>query len=129
MDSFPTFTKTWHNTTYSTIDPTVPTRPEVSAAGNNIFIAGGGYGIGASIAMSFARASACDIIICGRTATRLQETKATVKKATSMRVHVFTADVTDEGAMTAIFKKVGSTIGRVDMLVAQCWVPARAETS
>jgi NAD(P)-dependent dehydrogenase (short-subunit alcohol dehydrogenase family) len=115
MDNIPTFTKTWHNTTYSAIDPT---RPELSAAGKTIFVTGGGYGIGASIVMSFARAGARDIIITGRTATRLQETKAKVEKAMSTRVHVFTADVTDEEAIAAIFKEVGSTIGRVDVLVA-----------
>jgi NAD(P)-dependent dehydrogenase (short-subunit alcohol dehydrogenase family) len=115
MDGFPTFTKLWHNRTYSAIDPT---RPELSATGKTIFVTGGGHGIGASIVMSFARAGARDIVISGRTTARLQETKAVVEKATSAHVHVFTADVTDEGAMAAIFKKVGSTIGRVDVLVA-----------
>ncbi|KAI1012090.1 hypothetical protein LB503_004603 [Fusarium chuoi] len=63
MDNFVSFTKTWHNKPYPSIDPT---RPELSAAGKFVAITGGGTGIGRSIAIAFAQAGASTIAILGR---------------------------------------------------------------
>src|SRR6201996_5652360 len=76
--SFTSFTKTYHSEPYASISPS---RPELSAAGKNIIITGGGTGIGKSIATSFARAGASTIAILGRREDRLITSSKAINEA------------------------------------------------
>ncbi|KAI1044134.1 hypothetical protein LB505_010555 [Fusarium chuoi] len=78
MDNFVSFTKTWHNKPYPSIDPT---RPELSAAGKFVAITGGGTGIGRSIAIAFAQAGASTVAILGRRLDRLEIAAAEIAEA------------------------------------------------
>lgn len=68
---FPSFTEVYHTTPYDAISPM---RPELPAKGKAVVIAGGGSGIGASMALSFAKAGA-SIGIIGRRESNLQSSK------------------------------------------------------
>jgi hypothetical protein len=62
----------YHTDTYPGIDPT---SSRLSTAGKQIVISGGGSGIGAVIARSFAKSGADSVSILGRTEKTLIETK------------------------------------------------------
>ncbi|KAF5262082.1 hypothetical protein FOXYS1_7202, partial [Fusarium oxysporum] len=85
MDNFVSFTKTWHNKPYPSIDPT---RPEFSAAGKFVAITGGGTGIGKSIAIAFAQAGASTIAILGRRLDRLETAAAEIAEASGGKTNV-----------------------------------------
>lgn len=110
------FTKTWHNTTYDAISPR---RPELSANGKTVVISGGGAGIGARIAESFAAAAAANVIILGRTEKTLAANKGTIEKSyPSTKVFYHIADVADAAAVDKAFDKIVEAHGHVDVLVA-----------
>ena len=77
-DMFKSFTRTWHNKSYSQI---FPTRPELSTISRIVFITGGGSGIGKATAIAFAQAGAKIIAIFGRRVDRLQSAAAEIRKA------------------------------------------------
>lgn len=117
MPRFPSFTKTWHNTTYDDIDET---QASLTAAGKVVLVTGGGQGIGKAIAILFARAGARSIVILGRTETNLLSAKSEVEKGPaqqSVLVHTFTADVLDANAIDQVFSTVRAEIGSVDILI------------
>lgn len=89
MPPFPSPTKTWHSTAYPSISPL---RPELSQKGKTVVISGGGTGIGAGIAHSFAQAGASRIALLGRRPQPLEETKASLEKGFP-GIEVFTASV------------------------------------
>ncbi|KAL2822137.1 hypothetical protein BDW59DRAFT_181057 [Aspergillus cavernicola] len=118
---FPSPTKTWHSTSYSSISPT---RPELSAKGKSILITGGGTGIGAETALSFAAAGAARIALLGRREQPLLDTKASIQSQFA-NVEVFTAsaDVTEKDAVDAAFaafveRADGNGAGKIDVLVS-----------
>lgn len=97
----PSLTATWHNNTYPLIDPT---QSHLSAKGKAILITGGGRGIGAQAARSFAAAGASFITITGRTLSTLESTKsAIISDFPDTNVLIATGDVTDEAAMDSAF--------------------------
>jgi NAD(P)-dependent dehydrogenase (short-subunit alcohol dehydrogenase family) len=100
---FPSATSTWHDTSYPSISVA---RPELSAANKSVLITGGGTGIGAATAHSFAQAGATRIAILGRREKPLLETKAAIE-AKYPSVHVFTAptDVTNKDEVDSAFAK------------------------
>ncbi len=77
-------------------------------AGKRVVITGGGSGIGADMALAFAKAGA-DVTITGRREAALQ---AVAEQHDGIRAAV--VDVTDEAAMVALFEQ----IGRVDIVIA-----------
>ncbi|KAF4496578.1 3-oxoacyl-(acyl-carrier-) reductase [Fusarium agapanthi] len=85
MDNIVSFTKTWRNTPYPSIDPT---RPELSSAGKLVAITGGGTGIGGSIAIAFAQIGASTIAILGRRLDRLEAAVAEIAEASGGKTNV-----------------------------------------
>ncbi|KAL2833634.1 hypothetical protein BJY01DRAFT_90608 [Aspergillus pseudoustus] len=100
---FPSLTATWHNESYPAISPT---RPELSAAGKTVIIAGAGSGIGRATAQSFDRAGAARIILLGRNTAKLEETQSSLS-ASRTRSEVHSVSVTDEEAMVRVAAQVG----------------------
>lgn len=112
---FPSATSTWHSTTYDAISPK---RAELSAKGKTVLVTGGGTGIGAETARSFAEAGASHIAIIGRREQPLLDTKAAIEKAYN-GVKVFTAsvDVTRKDQVDKAFVDfVGA--GKLDIVVS-----------
>ncbi|KAJ5144379.1 hypothetical protein N7476_004818 [Penicillium atrosanguineum] len=112
MESFVSFTKTWHNDTYPAISPT---RPELSTAGKNVVITGGGTGIGKAAAIAFAQAGAKSVSIIGRRIDHLHTAgQAITAVSPSTQVVLQTGDITNlasiNAALSAIVNKVGSNI-------------------
>lgn len=125
LKSFVSFTETWHNRPYPAI---LPTRPEISAAGKNVVITGGGTGIGKATAIAFAQAGAKSVSIIGRRVDRLQTAGAAITEANpSTHVVLQTGDVTNrtsiEAALGAIMAKIG---GRIDIFINAGILPKEA---
>lgn len=115
--ALPTFTPTWHNTSYDAIDPSK--NKDLSAAGKTILITGGARGIGARMAESFAIAGAKNIILVGRTIPHLEEHKELMdNKFPKTKVLIFSADVADDKAVETVFDKVAARVGSIDVLVS-----------
>ena len=86
MPQWVSFTKGWHSQPYEAISMQ---RPELSMAGKNIVITGGGTGIGKGAAIAFAQAGAGSIAILGRRLDRLKTSKAAIERATTKGIRVF----------------------------------------
>lgn len=114
--AFPSFVPTWHNNSYDEIDPRK--NSALSAKGKTVVISGGGRGIGARIAESFADAGADHIVLIGRSASHLQQRQETLKTYTNTKVHVCPADITDADAVTKVFQDMATKVGTIDILVA-----------
>jgi NAD(P)-dependent dehydrogenase (short-subunit alcohol dehydrogenase family) len=112
---FPSPTQTWHSKSYSKIDPK---RPELSAKGKNIIVTGGGIGIGASIAKSFAEAGASTIGVLGRTESALLTTKESIEaEFKSTKVVVLVADLANEASVNKALNDFKNSVGLIDVLV------------
>jgi NAD(P)-dependent dehydrogenase (short-subunit alcohol dehydrogenase family) len=115
-DVFPQFTKTWRDTTYSSIDPR---KSSLSVQGKSVAITGGARGIGAAIASSFAVAGASNLILIGRSLSSLESTRVTLStKFPTTKIHIFSADISDTPAISEIFDTVRKTLGPIDILVS-----------
>ncbi|UQC73595.1 short chain dehydrogenase [Colletotrichum lupini] len=104
----PSVTPTWRNDTYEAISPS---RPELSAAGKTIIVAGAGSGIGRETALAFAAAGAARVSLLGRTEAAIAETAASLPSSVQSDVHA--VDITDEQTLI----KVAAAIGKWDILV------------
>ena len=115
MVPFPSPTSAWHSTTYQSISLN---RPELSAKGKTVLITGGGTGIGAETARSFAEAGASRIALLGRREQPLLDTKASIEHKFS-NVEIFTAstDVTKKKEVDAAFSKFSGN-GKIHVLVS-----------
>ncbi|KAH7021998.1 hypothetical protein EDB80DRAFT_805560 [Ilyonectria destructans] len=116
LPSFVSFTKTWHNKPYAFISPT---RPELSAAGKNVVITGGGTGIGKAIAIAFAQAGAKSVAIIGRRLDRLGTAADAVKAAGPLtQVIVETGDVTKIDSIRAALNNIVDQVGEIDIFAS-----------
>jgi NAD(P)-dependent dehydrogenase (short-subunit alcohol dehydrogenase family) len=112
----PGYTKTWHNTSYPAISPS---NPSLSVAGKNIVITGGGSGIGAATALSYARAGAKSITLLGRRESLLKDTASRVSQvAPDVKVLALKADVLDLSSLERALAKVVKDFGTIDVLVS-----------
>lgn len=112
---FPSFTKTWHNASYHSIDPS---NPSLSAKGKRIIITGGGSGIGVEIVQSFAKANATAIAILGRTESTLKATKDVVEaQFPHISILPIVTDIADEDSVRTAASRIKADFTEWDVLV------------
>jgi NAD(P)-dependent dehydrogenase (short-subunit alcohol dehydrogenase family) len=75
-------------------------------------VTGGGSGIGAAIALALAQAGV-NVTICGRRPQQLQDSAAR-----HQNIHAQTADVTNEDAVTQLYRRAQAAHGNIDIVVA-----------
>ena len=111
------FTRVFHTKPYASI---VETNPSLSARGKTVFVTGAGKGIGAGIALSFARAGAKAIVITGRAEDALARSRTAILDAGSaeLEVQTFFADVLDGEVVRHAFEAAHAEFGPIDVLVA-----------
>lgn len=109
------FTKKWHTQPHSLISPE---RPELSAAGKNVVVAGGGTGIGKATAIAFAQAGAATVSILGRRVNRLEEAAQEIKKAgPNTTVIIEGADMSQRSAADSSLQSIANNIGKIDIFI------------
>jgi NAD(P)-dependent dehydrogenase (short-subunit alcohol dehydrogenase family) len=114
------FTKTWHTAPYPFISPT---RAELSAAGRNVVVTGGGADIGNAIAVAFAQAGAKSVSIIGRSLTKLQSgataISAAIPSSTDTEVFYEQADLSSREETTRALQSIANKVrGKLDVLVS-----------
>src|SRR5690625_2676765 len=82
--------------------------------GQVALVSGGGSGIGAATALLFARLGA-KVVICGRTADKLEDVAA-FAKARGAHVMAVPTDVREPEQIDALYERIGSEFGRLDMV-------------
>ncbi|KAF9767503.1 hypothetical protein IL306_015324 [Fusarium sp. DS 682] len=118
------FTKSWHAEPYPFISPT---RPELSAAGKNVVITGGGTGIGQATAIAFAQAGAKSIAVVGRRLERLEATAKAIQAANPSTQVVFeTGDVTKLESISKALNNVVERVGKIDIFIANAGMLPKA---
>lgn len=114
------FTNKWHDKPYPFISPS---RPELSAAGKNVVVTGGGTGIGKATAIAFAQAGAASVAIIGRRLDRLQTSAAAIIAAgPSTRVLFETADITKHASIDGALKTIVGQVGKIDVFVSNAGI-------
>ncbi|RFU36003.1 hypothetical protein B7463_g320, partial [Scytalidium lignicola] len=114
--AFPAYTKTMHNKSYPSIDPS---RPELSAAGKVVLITGGGAGLGPRFVNSFAKAGATKIAILGRRPGPLEDTKKEIEsKYPGVKVLTFVADIADKDSTFKAFAGTKEAFGPIDIFIS-----------
>ena len=109
--------KTLHNSSYPAISPE---RPKLSTKGKNALIAGGGSGIGASLAKSLAKSGITNLAILGRTEKTLAETKTRIEASNpGTKVWAYTVDLLNATGLQSTLQDFATAIdGKIDILVA-----------
>ncbi|TVY32005.1 Short chain dehydrogenase, partial [Lachnellula subtilissima] len=93
-----------HLTPYPRLDPA---NLKSEFAGKTILITGGGYGIGASIATSFATAGASHLILAGRTSSKLSTTASSLTSTfPDLKVSTFTVGISSKTNVAALFESL-----------------------
>ena len=85
---------------YSRADPTLLKK---EFAGKSVLVTGGGYGIGAAIAKSFAEAGVAEIILAGRTEAKLKATADELASFKDTRVSFYQVDISSKSDVKKLF--------------------------
>lgn len=118
-EGFSSLTAEWHNSTYASIDPSLPA---LTAKGKTVIITGGGRGLGAEFAKAFAQAGAAHVALIGRTQSALSSAKDSLEADfPSTQVTTHAADVADEVAV----KKAAQEVGSWDVLILNAGLASR----
>ena len=113
---YPCPVETYRKDTYPAISPTLSS---LSTKGKNIVITGAGSGIGAATAYAFATSGATSISILGRRKEALEKTKAEIEETyPDTTVYTHAVDLVDHQQVSGAFNSIKSTVGQVDVLVA-----------
>ena len=84
--------------------------------GNVTIITGGGKGIGYGLAQAFAE-SGSDLVITGRTESRLLEAKERLEKDYGIKVLPIVADGADEEAIKEVVRMTVAHFGKINTLI------------
>lgn len=84
--------------------------------GNVTIVTGGGKGIGFGLAQAFAEAGS-DLVITGRTLSRLEEAKEKLEADYGIKVLPLVADGADENAIKDVVAQTIATFGKINTLV------------
>jgi NAD(P)-dependent dehydrogenase (short-subunit alcohol dehydrogenase family) len=80
-----------------------PTHLKEEYAGKSVLVTGGGYGIGASIARSFAEAGVAEIILAGRTESKLKTTADELASFKDLKVSFYKVDISSKTDVQQLF--------------------------
>jgi short-subunit dehydrogenase len=69
-----------------------------------VLITGGGYGIGASIARSFAEACIAQMFLAGRTESKLKETAESLKSFNDTEISYYVVDISSKADVARLFE-------------------------
>ncbi|KAG4435605.1 hypothetical protein IFR05_008914 [Cadophora sp. M221] len=95
-----------HLDPYPRLDPALL---KTEFTGKSVLITGGGYGIGASIAKSFASANVSSIILIGRTEAPLRSTSASLSTSfPNAKITYHKVDITSKTDVEALFNSLSS---------------------
>lgn len=89
-----------HFDPYSRADPALLKN---EFAGKSVLITGGGYGIGPAIAKSFAEAGVAEIILVGRTESKLKSTAAELASFKNTKVSFYQVDISSKSDVKKLF--------------------------
>jgi NAD(P)-dependent dehydrogenase (short-subunit alcohol dehydrogenase family) len=92
-----------HLHTYGRVDPRL-LRTEFS--GKSVLITGGGSGIGAAIAKSFAEAGIAEILLVGRTESKLQSRADELASFKDTKISIFKVDISSKTDVQALFESL-----------------------
>lgn len=85
-------------------------------AGKTVLISGGGSGIGKAMAFLYSRLGA-NVMICGRRAEKLQETKDAIKNLTGRDIAYHAMTIRDPEMVEGLIKETVKLYGSLDILV------------
>lgn len=119
------FTTTLHNGPSPSTDPSKVRLP----SNQTICILGASRGIGAGIALSYAKAGAGTLILASRRVSGLEETRDRCKKVNpDVEVLIVPCDVTSADSVSDLAKKVEEKYGRLDVVVVNSGLVGAAVT-
>jgi NAD(P)-dependent dehydrogenase (short-subunit alcohol dehydrogenase family) len=118
MPPFPSYTHTWHTSSYPSISPA---RLELSLAGKTAVITGGGSGIGLAISKSLALAGVSKLAIIGRRPSVLSAAASNIISLPRNKTQVFTAsaDISSKAEIEKAFSRIAEQFGgeEIDLLI------------
>ena len=79
-------------------------------------ITGGSRGIGKAISQRFAQ-EGCNLILVSRTESELQETAKSITKEFSVKVNIFSVDISDENKAFSVVRSTIKEFGKISILV------------
>lgn len=92
---------TQHLNPYPRLDPA---HLKAEYAGKSVLVTGGGYGIGVAIATSFAQAGVSEIILAGRTISKLESTASSLSSAfKNLKISYYKVDISSKEDVKKMF--------------------------